>query len=200
MNHLRLFAELEATPSEQEGQAIEAQMQSLILRFAPSADLTTMSGEGSWWIVVQGSAIAVGGWLALQFASWVAKRGFDYLADEVAGKPNRSTSNGPVLPTPIESSGKKQRTREQVFAFLASLGSDMSKLAGEIGADRVVFGEWSEHFGTGHIIVYQRGASELALGVIQTDSRDDFDSRTLGMYQADSHEDFDSHITLDASL
>jgi hypothetical protein len=184
MNELRVFAKFKTVTTE-EKRKIETEMRAFLLDFAPQADLKIVSGSGSWWIMVSGIVLGVVGWIALQFASWSAKKGFDHLAakaTEVKNSENlkekENTLERQALPVTTEPSIGEQVSREEAFSHLADMGSKLSGLAERVGANQISFGEWSGVAGCGRIVFIRRDGNELTLSVYQTDSREDFDSRT----------------------
>jgi hypothetical protein len=181
MNELRLLAKFEAVPPEELNQGIEAEMRSFVTSIVPGAELSATSGYGSWWIVVSGFAVVAGSWLALQFANWAAKKSFDYLAERFKKSSDNDPSAHPGSLVIAKPSEEELASSEQVFNKLAILGSKMSNLAERIGANQINFGEWSQIAARGRIVSLRRTGNEVTLSVYQTDSREDFDSRTTGV-------------------
>jgi hypothetical protein len=183
MNELMLFARFDIAPSEQVQQQVEVAMKSFIREIAPDAELAVKTGYGSWWIVVSGIAVPVGGWLALQFAGWLVKKGFDHIAakakERAATRHADTSSQSTDLPMLVGSAYDGQSSFEKGLSQLAILLPKMNYLAESVGANQIVFGEWSQETGLGRVISLQRKENEVALNLYQTDSRDDFNSRNF---------------------
>lgn len=185
MNSLRLTLVLESSPSEDCRAEIEAEMRSFLSQFAPHGELVTMSGEGSWWITAQTMAYAAGGWLALQFASWTAKKGLDALAERLGQKLNQRTSDCTSTPLALEGRAAEASAGYQALVALTDFALRMKEMADRLDSEGLVttsilFGEWSETVGIGRIVSLRREQSEVSLSLIQIDSSDEFNSRTLG--------------------
>lgn len=172
MNEIRLFAKFEIDPPEEVKQAVENEMRAFFESVAPGIQATLTTGSGSWWVFLSGVATSVPGWFALQFANWVARRGFDRVADNV----RRTVGDG--VPNTRALVVEAQSTNEEAFERMTLMASKLNGLADRIGATVVVMGEWSEAASLGRVVYLRKTGNEFAFHVYQTDSREDFNSRT----------------------
>lgn len=186
VNHLTLSAKFDEVPSERTRQLIEAEMRSFLQAIAPDAYIKVTTIDGSWWIVLSGVAASLGGWLINEIASWALNKGLDHLVAKSASDVPSPSSNPIVEIAGNEHLGRKRNQAEHMSDHMAAWISNMKGIAEKTGAKEITFAAWSDEIGVGRIAHLSMVENGITFNLIQTDSHEEFNSRTIPQRLKDS--------------
>jgi hypothetical protein len=173
MNTIQIVARFESQPNDNEKNQIENELREFLLNITELEEITVSTKNGSFWIIVGGVVKTVTGWLALETSNWGLQKLLDKLKDKISfrlSKPSKTSSAALA-------SLSQSTANLDYFDRLGKTAYNLNNLAVKTGATQISLCDWSEDMGKGRIIKVRKSAREFSLELIQTDSRDDFDTR-----------------------
>ncbi len=174
MNQIFVFAKFVLTPSEKEKEIIEQEITAFLKRISSQVDLEAKSGSGSWWILIEGLAPGIAGWLLTESVSWLFGKSLDKGLDKLSSQ--KDSNNLATTLNTINLSSNSVRSSSEINDKRTSINNLINVLDSKnLKFKEVVFREWSEHSKGLCIKVEKVSNEEFTAHILQTDNKNDFD-------------------------
>lgn len=166
---LILKVNFENTPSEDQKAAISEKIKLFLLEIDPKVSIDISTGEGSWWITATLS------WVGAKFLDWFASKGFDIGMNALQK----------YLPTKDSEKAKDEDIYTEDLSEkpkdYAPLLQEMSKLMKFVdikdgGEIKIILGAYDNSNNLGRVASLIKKDKDITFSIIQTDSKEDFDS------------------------